>query len=72
MWIDILFNDVFFSQHNLSVMVTMHSLNEVNGGLQHLSVQSNKNCKIGICCFSATHAALWRKSGVVAFISKSG
>ena len=51
------------------VMVSMLALSVVDRGLEPLSGQT-KDYKIGICCFSAKHAALRRKSRLVG--SESG
>jgi hypothetical protein len=42
-------------------MVSVLALSEVDHGFEHRSGQT-KYYKIGICCFSAKHAALRRKS----------
>jgi hypothetical protein len=42
-------------------MVSVLALNVVDRGFEHLSGQT-KDYKFGICCFSAKHAALRRKS----------
>jgi hypothetical protein len=42
-------------------MVSMFTSSVVDRGFEHLSVQT-KDYKIGICCFTAKHAALKRKS----------
>jgi hypothetical protein len=42
-------------------MVRVFVSSEVDRGFKHLSVET-KDTKIGICCFSATHAPLRRKS----------
>jgi hypothetical protein len=42
-------------------MVRVLASSAVVGGLEPWSGQT-KDYKIGICCFSAKHAALWRKS----------
>ena len=41
------------------VIVSMLTSSAVNRGFEPLSSQTN-DYKIGICCFSAKHAALWR------------
>jgi hypothetical protein len=51
------------------VMVSMLASSVVDRGLEPLSGQT-KDYKIGICCFSAKHAALRRKSRLVG--SESG
>ena len=43
------------------VMVSMLALSAVDRGLEPLSGQTKDN-KIGICCFSAKHTTLRRKS----------
>ena len=43
------------------VMVSMLTSNAVDRGFEPRLGQT-KYYKIGICCFSAKHAALWRKS----------
>ena len=43
------------------VMVSVHASSAVDRGLETRSGQT-KDYKIGICCFSAKHAALRRKS----------
>ena len=43
------------------VMVSMLTLNAIDRGFKPQSGQTKDN-KIGICCFSAKHAALRRKS----------
>ena len=47
--------------HINSVMVNMPTSSVVDRRFEHWSGQS-KDYKIGICCFSAKHAALGRKS----------
>ena len=42
-------------------MVSMFASSAVVRGFEPQSGQT-KDYKIGICCFSAKHAALWRKS----------
>jgi hypothetical protein len=42
-------------------MVNVFALSGVDLGFEPLSVKT-KDCKIGICCFSAKYAALRRKS----------
>jgi hypothetical protein len=42
-------------------MVSVHALSAVDRGFKFRSGQT-KDYKIGICCFSAKHAALRRKS----------
>ena len=42
-------------------MVSVLASSAVDRGFEPRSDQT-KNCKIGICCFSTKHAALWRKS----------
>jgi hypothetical protein len=42
-------------------MVSVHAWSAVKGGFEPLSGQT-KDYKIGICCFSAKHAALRSKS----------
>jgi hypothetical protein len=42
-------------------MVSVHASSAVDRGYEHRSGQTKDN-KIGICCFSAKHAALRRKS----------
>ena len=42
-------------------MVSVPASSTVDRGLEHRSGQT-KDSKIGICCFSAKHAALRRKS----------
>ena len=44
-----------------SVMVSVFASSAVDGGFEPWSGQT-KDCKIGICCFSAKHAALTSKS----------
>ena len=44
-----------------SVMVSVLASSAVDRGFEHRSGQT-KDYKIGICCFSAMHAALMRKS----------
>ena len=41
------------------VIVSVLTSSAVNHGFEPLSSQTN-DYKIGICCFSAKHAALWR------------
>jgi len=41
------------------VIVSVLTSSAVNRGFEPLSSQTN-DYKIGICCFSAKHAALWR------------
>ena len=43
------------------VMVSMLASSAVDGGFEPWSGQT-KDCEIGICCFSAKHTALRRKS----------
>ena len=43
------------------VMVSMFTSSTVDRGFEPRSGQT-KDCKLGICCFSAKHAALRRKS----------
>ena len=43
-------------------MVSVLALSAVDRGFEPQSGKKNKNYKIGICCFSAKHAALRRKS----------
>jgi hypothetical protein len=57
---------IFFSptcpkNHIGGVMVSMFASSPVDRGFKPQSGQ-NKDCKIGICCFFAKHAALRRKS----------
>jgi hypothetical protein len=42
-------------------MVSVLALSVVDPGIEPWLGQT-KDCKIGICCFSAKHTALWRKS----------
>jgi hypothetical protein len=53
--------DVFTVDRIGSVMVSMFVLSAVDRGFEPQSGQT-KDFKIGICCFSANHAALRRKS----------
>ena len=48
--------------HIIRVMVSMLALNVVDRGFESQSGQT-KDYKIGICCFSAKHAALRAKTG---------
>jgi len=45
----------------MGVMVSFFALSVVDHGFEPWSGQA-KDCKIGICCFSAKHAALRSKS----------
>ena len=47
--------------HIGGVMVSLIASSVVDRGFESRSDQ-NKDYEIGICCFSAKHAALWRKS----------
>ena len=53
----------FLCQHTgiMGVMVSFFALSLVDHGFEPWSGQA-KDCKIGICCFSAKHAALRSKS----------
>ena len=60
------------SSYNLDrisgIMVSMFTLSVVDRGFEPRSGQT-KNYKIGICCFSAKHAALRRKSKTVDWLA---
>ena len=47
--------------HIGGIMVRVHVSSVVDCGYESQSVQT-KDCKIGVCCFSARQAALRRKS----------
>ena len=49
------------SNHSGCVMISMLASSTVDHGFKPRSAQT-KYYKISICCFSAKHAALWRKS----------
>ena len=53
---------MLISTHHISgIIVSMLASSEVDRRFEHRSGQ-NKDYKIGICCFSAKHAAFRRKS----------
>jgi hypothetical protein len=60
-YIQYLFNDRNAHNRISGVMVSLLALSALDSGFEPQSGQT-KDYKIGICCFSAKHAALRRKS----------
>ena len=60
--IKLVFGALSLEPHNIGgVMVSVHASNAVDRGFEPRSGQT-KDYKIGICCFSAKHAALRKRS----------
>ena len=56
-----LFLTIFLPNRISGVMVSVLASSAIDFGFEPRSGQT-KDCKIGICCFSEKHTALWRKS----------
>jgi hypothetical protein len=46
---------------SVALMVIVLASSAVDRGFEPMSGQTTKDYKIGMCCFSAKHAALWKK-----------